>query len=102
MVINSLRLFKSFAPRFFANSSSILVSVGSFTFNILQLNIASLFINSLTLKFSGSFTLTFLSSFFLVPINCSSKPFMNKSLPKTSCVFFPELPLKSFPSTVAS
>ena len=99
--MSSFKLFKSLAPKFLAKSSLIFTSSGIFTDVILQLKIASLFIISFSGKFSGNFTLTFLSSLFFNPINCLSKPLMNKSFPSTICVLLPVFPLKSFPSTEA-
>ena len=99
--INVFRSFKSFAPRFFANWSSILTSSGFFTDVIEHLNFAFLLTNSFSGKFSGSTASTIVSSPFFTPISCLSNPFKNKSLPRVNCVFFPSPPLKDFSSTVA-
>ena len=99
--INFFKSIKSFAPKFFANSSSTLTSLDFFTAVILHSKIAFLPVSSFSGKFSGKFTSTFIISSFFALINCLSKPLMNKSFPSSSCVFFPSLPLNFFPSTVA-
>jgi len=82
--INSFKLFKSFAPKFFAKLSSIFVSSGFFTAVILHSKTADLLATSFSGKFSGSLTSTFLSCLFLTPSNCLSNPLINKSFPSSN------------------
>ena len=79
-----LRSFKSFAPKFFAKSSSIFTSSGFLTFKILQLNLAFLLTNSFSGKFSGRIASTTFSSFFLTPLIVYQNLLRNKSLPRVN------------------
>ena len=82
--ISSFKFAKSFAPIFLAKSSLIFTSSGILTAVILHSNTALLLTSSFSGKFSGRFTSTFFVSPDLTPSNCLSKPFINKSFPRTN------------------